>query len=357
MLRKTIITTIISLGIISLTACADNHSAEIGIKGHLQDEAGNPLSDVAISYSKSLITSKTDAAGNFTIDQPRTLWIEFKKEGYQLLSTKITDFSDDGTYDFKKIILKKNNSKSSAQKDISFSKESNAKGFLLSGKVSNIFNEPLNDVTITLNDPLKDSYSQIHEGDFSFRVLDNQIFFTKDGFQKTVLQVPVFEKGARNITLLENDVRKGIFLLKSGKYIPLPQTKLLLKSEEKIGSILWGGNFSYKITDFFYPPNAKEFKIEDDPVLRFFIYEPDHYSVLFEAGTEDDYLCTANYKLSTSPSPDSKKERIAAAEIYPAKYSIQEFDSPRIIEFKPSKKNRNYVFVNTETKKGYYFTY
>ena len=144
-------------------------------------------------------------------------------------------------------------------------------------------------------------------------------------------------------------------MIKSGKYISLPQTKLSYESEEKIGSVLWGGNFAYNITDFFYPNKVKEFKIETDSILRFITYEPSFSSKLFKAENEDKYLCTVNYKLSSSPFPATNS--VAVNIIYPPKYSRHTVDEPKIIEFTPTSTNSNYAFVNSKNKKGYYFTY
>lgn len=357
MIKQKIIIILLAFIIVSLHSCSDNASAEIGISGHFQDEQGNSLDDVSIFYSKSSVSTQTDSVGNYSIDQARTLFIEFKKEGYQTITTKIENFSDNGSYDYGKIILKKGNSKPSLLNDVIKSDPAKNKNLKLFGKVTDVFQQPLKNVHININDEVQKSYDPIYEGDFSFRVLDNHIAMEKNGFQNITIDLPVFEKAAQNFTMVENTPKKGIFLLKAGKYISLPQTKLNLKSEEKTGSILWGGTFSYNITDFYYPENAKEFKIENDSILRFFIFELDSYSFLLKAQSDNGYLCTADYKLSGSPSPTNKIERLNIHEIYPAKYAVQKFDSPKIIEFKPKDTGRNYVFVNTETKKGYYFTY
>ncbi|CAM4059347.1 carboxypeptidase-like regulatory domain-containing protein [Flavobacterium antarcticum] len=357
MTKKIIITIFILLSIISLSSCTSNDKEESGVTGSVVDESGIPLNDVSISYRNSLITVKTDAVGAFVINQPRTLFIKFEKEGYQTLSAKIDNFSEDAFYDFKRITLNKTSNSSANYNDVSLNTDPKFIDLKLYGTVLNSFGQPLKDVSVTLKDSTIESYSMNDEGNFNFKIFDNQISIEKEGFRKVAIQLPYYEKDKQNITLVKNSNKSGIYILKEDKYIPLPKTKLTYKSEEKIGSVLWGGNFAYNITDFYYPKNTKDFKIESDSIIRFIIFEPSFASGLFEAQNVEGYLCTANYKLTTTPFPSSKTESLPITEIYPPRFSPNSIDEPKIIEFKPSDRNKNYVFVNSTTKTGYYFTY
>jgi hypothetical protein len=360
MLKKNIIKLIILLGFISFTGCSKNENSEIGITGNIVDELGKPLNDVSILYSKSLISTQTDFLGNFTINQPRTLFITFKKVGYRTLTTQINNFSENAPYNFNTITLKKTSKPSANYKDISLETNAKFKNLKVSGNISNVFREPLKDVNIEINDTSTESYNfdnTDYNGRFNFRLFYNQISIKKVGFRKILLNLPVYDKDNQKITLLQKTTKTGIYLIKFGKYIPLPKTKLTYKSQKKMGHILWGGNFGYDITDFYYPKKAKEFKIENDTLLRFIIYEASFSSNLFEARKNDGYLCTADYKYTTSPFPATKKELDYIKVAYPSKYCTSSSDEPKIIDFKPLNKNKNYVFVNTENKKGYYFTY
>lgn len=357
MTKKKIITLFILLGCIIFSSCISDEVEERGIIGHLQDEQGHPLNDVSISYQNSLINVQTDATGNFEMNKPRTLIIDFKKEGYQTLSTKINNFSEEAFYDFKAITLKKTSSSAATYKDISLSTDSKFSNLKFYGTVLNSFGQPLKDVHITLIDSTVQTYSMKGEGNFELKIFDNPISIEKEGFRKLQINQNYYEKEKQNITLLETNNKSGIYVLKEGKYIALPKTKLIYKSEEKIGSVLWGGNFAYNITDFYYPKNAKEFKIDNDSVVRFLIFEPEFSSGLFEAQNEDGYLGTADYKLSQTPLPTSKTELLPITEMYPPKNSANSFDAPKIIDFKPSSRNKKYVFVNSKDKTGYYFSY
>lgn len=73
---------------ISLPSSTSGEVEERGIVGDIQDELGNPVHDVSISYRNFLIKVQTNADGNFEMNQPTTMIIDFKKEGYQILSTK-----------------------------------------------------------------------------------------------------------------------------------------------------------------------------------------------------------------------------------------------------------------------------
>lgn len=358
--KKNRIKIIILLAAILFTGCSEDENGQIGITGNIVDELGTPLSDVSISYSKSLVSAQTDASGNFTINESRTLFIAFEKAGYHTLTTKINNFSENAHYNFNTITLNKISNPSASYKDLSLETNPNFKNLKLSGCVLNAFREPLKDVRINIDDSLTDLYSvekTDYNGSFNFRLIDNQISIKKEGFRELLLTLPVYEKENQEITLLQNTPKTGIYLIKFGKYIPLPKTKLTYRSEEKMGQILWGGNFGYDITDFYYPKNAEEYKIEHDTILRFIIYEPSFSSNLFEALKEDGYLCTADYKYSTSPFPFTKKGLDYIKVIYPSKHCTTSADEPKIIDFKPLTKNKKYVFVNTENKMGYYFTY
>jgi hypothetical protein len=333
----------------------------VGVNGYIKDDLGHPLTDVSISYRTSLISVKTNSKGEFNINKPRTLFIEFKKDGYHTLSTSITNFSEEASYNFKTITLKKSSNSEADYEDISLNTDSELKKLKLFGTVLNAFKEPLNNVIVTLTNSITESYSLSKygnsDGSFNFKKQTNQIIITKEGFEELGIDLPVYEKDSLKITLLEHLNKKGIYFISSGKYISLPQTKLSYKSEKKIGRVLWGGNFSYDETDFFYPENIKKFKIEKDSVLRFVIYEPAFSSHIFKSQNDDGYLCTANYKGSVSPVPSAAKKLISVNEIYPPKYSKSHFNSPKIIDFKPLHTNLNYVFVNSKNKKGFYFTY
>lgn len=346
----------IALLLISFSSCSKPENVEVGIKGHLQDEAGNPLTEVTVAYHQVTLSTQTDSTGNFIIDEPRTLVLEFKKAGYQTLTTKIDHFSQEASYDFKNITLRKVSHPPVNEQDLSLKTDSKFKNLRWSGQVSDVFQKPIQNVRISFADSITESNSTNETGDFYFKIFNNAIAIQKEGFKEIVIDLPYYETGIQKITLLDYPFKTGIYLIQSGKYIPLPQTKLTLKSEEKTGHVLWGGNFAYNVTDFYYPKNAKEFKVENDALLRFIIFDTLVSSKLFEA-QNNGYLCTANYKLSTSPSPDAEREVVSATEIYPLKYSTEAYDTPRIIEFKPASKNLNYAFVNSENKKGYYFSY
>lgn len=361
MTKKKFINLIIIWSFIIFLACSSNEKENAGIKGYVKDELGNPLTDVSISYRNPLITVETNSEGGFKINTTITLFLEFKKEGYYPLITKINNFSDDATYNFNTITLKKTSNADASYKDISLNTDSKFKHLNVFGNVLNIFGEPLKKTTITLTESLIETYSltklRNSDGYFEFTKNVNQIAIKKEGFKDVILDLPVYEKDSLKITLLKKLNKKGIYLLKSGKYIPLPQIKLTKNSKQETGHILWGGNFSYDITDFFYPNKAKEFKIEKDSILRFIIFETQFNNYLFRAKNEDGYLCTANYKISTSPFPSAGNTINPTNEVYPSKYSTNHSDEPTIRDFKLINKNLHYVFVNTENKKGYYFTY
>ena len=354
---KKLTTLFLLLTFISFTSCISDEVKETGIIGHLQDEQGNPLNDVSIIYRNSLIKVQTNADGYFEMNQPRTLFIDFKKEGYLTLSTKINNFSEEAFYDFKTITLNKTSSSAPTYKDISLKTDAKFINLKFYGTVLNSFLQPLKDVNLTLIDSTVETYSMKGEGNFEFKIFDNAIAIEKQGFRKLQINQQYYEKEKQNITVLETSQKSGIYVLKEGKYIALPKAKLIYKSEEKIGSVLWGGNFAYNITDFYYSKNAKEFKIENDSVVRFLIFEPNFSSGLFEAQNEEGFLGTADYKLTQTPFPDSKTELLPITEIYPPKNSTNSFDAPKIIDFKPSGRNKKYVFVNSKSKTGYYFTY
>ena len=358
MIKNTFIKLIILLGVFSFSACSLDGKEKIGIMGTIKDNLGNPLTDVSISYRTSSTSVLTDAIGAYNVVEPRTLFIDFKKMGYHTLSTKITDFSEEASYDFSTIQLKKINNPNAKYNDISLSTTPNLKKLKLFGHVFNAFKEPLKNVKITLIDTITESYSLSKygnkNGSFHFKKQENLITIKKEGFKELLIGLPVSEKGSQNVTLLKNSNKKGIYIIKSGKYTALPQVRLSHKSEEKIGSVLWGGTFSYNITDFFYPDKVKAFKIEKDSIIRFVIYEPLYSSKLNKAQNEDGYLCTVNYKHSASPFPNTE---VSVNEIYPPKYSKRIVGQPKIVEFNPMDTNMNYVFVNSKNKKGYYFTH
>ncbi|WP_026976303.1 carboxypeptidase-like regulatory domain-containing protein [Flavobacterium tegetincola] len=357
MSKQITITLLLLIGFLSLSSCISDQNKESCISGRIQDELGNPLEDVIITYRNSLITTQTDVAGNFEFNQPRTLFIDFKKEGYQTLSTKINNFSEDAFYNFNTITLNKITSSTTLYKDISLNTDSKFLNLKFYGTVLNSFGQPLKDVNLTLIDSTVETYSMKGEGHFEFKIFDNAIAIEKQGFRKFQINQQYYEKEKQSITLLETSQKSGIYVLKEGKYIALPKAKLIYKSEEKIGSVLWGGNFAYNITDFYYPKNAKEFKIENDSIVRFLIFEPNFSSGLFEAQNEDGFLGTADYKLSQTPFPDSKAELLPITKIYPPKNSTNSFDAPKIIDFKPSSRNKKYVFVNSKSRTGFYFKY
>ncbi len=357
MTKKKIIKLITVLGVLLCSSCLMDENDEIGIMGYLQDDSGNPLSDVSISYRNALISVQSDSSGVFSIAQPKTLYVTFKKPGYRTVITRINNFSEEASYDLKKITLNAISDISNSDKEVSVSTDPKFKNFKIVGTVSNSLKEPLKNVAVSLIDSTRESYARINDGQFNFRILENQISINKSGFKKLLIESPVYAKEAQKIVLMDSTDKTGIYILKSGKYIPLPRTKLKYKSQEKIGRVLWGGDFAYNITDFFFPKDIKEFKIADESTLRFMIFEPEFSSNLFEVQSEEGYICTANYKMSTSPFPSSKKEPLSIDEVYPPKYSTGVPQSPKIIEFKPSKRNVNYVFVNSKNKMGYYFTH
>ncbi|PCJ67495.1 MAG: hypothetical protein COA58_04025 [Bacteroidetes bacterium] len=359
MIKEKLIKLIIVLGVISFSACSINEKDRIGIKGYVKDELGNPLTDVSISYRTSAISVQTNSKGGFSLNEPRTFFIEFRKEGYHSLSTRINNFSEDASYHFNTITLKKTSNPDAKYKDISLDTDPDFKEINLIGNVLNSFKEPLKNVRLTLTDSIMESYSLSKYGNrngyFDFRKNIHQITIKKEGFEELVMDLPIYEKDSLKITLLENSNGKGIYIIKSDRYVSLPQTKLPHESEEKIGSVLWGGNFSYDVTDFFYPNKVEEFKIQNDSVLRFISYEPLFGSRLFKAQDEDKYLCTVSYKFGISPFPET--ESVSVSTIYPPKYSRHTLDEPKIVEFSPVSTNSSYVFVNSKTKRGYYFTY
>lgn len=358
-MKEIFIKLIIVFGFAVFSACSINEKDVIGIKGYVKDEQGNPLTDVAISYSTSLISAQTNAIGGFNINEPRTFYIEFKKNGYHPLSARIHNFSENASYNFNTITLKKISNPDVNYKDISLNTNPDLKKLNLFGNVLNSFKKPLKNVSIILTDSISKSYSLTKYGNsngyFNFRKYITQIAIKKDGFRELVIDLPIYEKDSLKITLLENTNKKGIAIIKSNEYLSLPQTKLSYKSEKKIGSVLWGGNFAYNITDFFYPNNLKEFKVQTDSIIRFIVYEPSFASKLYNAQNKDKYLCTVNYKSSDSPFPTTAS--VSLNTIYPPKYSRCSLDEPKILEFIPMRTNSNYVFVNSKNKKGYYFTY
>lgn len=360
MIKKVFLKIIIVLGLISFSACSIGQKDEVGIMGYVKDELGNPLTNVSISYRTSLVSVQTDTIGGFNINAPRTLFIDFKKEGYHPLSTKINNFSEEASYNFNTIILKKTDTPNFNYKDISLNTNPNFKNLKIYGNVLNSFKEPLNKVNVTLIDSIKASHSLGKYGNkngfFHFKKQWNLITFKREGFKELLIGFSVYKKDSQNITLLENANKKGIYIIKGGKYKALPQMKLSHTSEKKNGRILWGGNFTYDVTDFFYPEKTTEFKIETDSIIRFVIYEPYFSSILYKAADKDGYLCTVSYKISTSPLPKTG-ETVPLNIIYPPKYSKGTLHEPRILEFKSATTNSNYVFVNAKNKKGYYFTY
>lgn len=195
MKRKVFIKLIIAFGFISFTSCSIDQKNKIGVMGIVKDEQGNPLKEVSISYSTSLITVLTDSIGSFTIDKPRTLFITFKKVGYHDLSTKINNFSEDGTYNFNTIQLKKISNTPINYTDISINNKTDFKGFKLSGNVLNAFKEPIKEVHVTLTDTITESYSLSkygsNDGSFHFKKKHDLIRFKKDGFREVFYGVVI----------------------------------------------------------------------------------------------------------------------------------------------------------------------
>ena len=148
-------TSFIVLLLMSLISSCSDEYVDIGIMGKILDESGNALPDVSVSYIKSEISTQTNSAGKFSIDQPRTLFLEFKKDGYHTLSTKITNFSGEVTYDFDTITLIKSSKSAANYQDISKTTDYTPKTVILSGRILNIFSEPIENASVILKDSLK----------------------------------------------------------------------------------------------------------------------------------------------------------------------------------------------------------
>ena len=135
MIKIFFIKLIVALGIISFSACSIDVKDSIGIRGNITDALGNPLKGVSISYSASFISVQTNAKGGFNFNEPRTLFIEFKKEGYHPLSTKINNFSEDASYNFNTITLKSISNSDANYKDISLNTDPDFNKINLFGNV------------------------------------------------------------------------------------------------------------------------------------------------------------------------------------------------------------------------------
>ena len=364
MTKKAFILFIILVGISTLFKCVSNKKDKIGVMGFVEDNMGNPLGDVTISYKSDLISVQTDSLGNYTIDTPRTFFIQFKKEGYQTLATKIDDFSEEGSYNFKSVVLKKKNTKEVEYKDVYLNTKPKQHSLKLSGNVTTIFNTPIKNTKVTLIDSivtLEDSIkhtvtSENHKsnrGFFFFRKYENKFSFEKRGFRNLQIELDTYEKDNLKIRLLEESNRNGIYLIESGKYLPLPKTKLLYKTESKEGVYLGVFAGRYEISALFYPNNTKQYKIKKDTLIRFAIFNPNK-NKLCKVKDTSRYLCTVNYKYAPS---FTKGNFVKEKTIYPSELCINCNDEPLIVELKPDTVGGNYVFVNATTKKGYYFTY
>ncbi|SNR16299.1 carboxypeptidase-like regulatory domain-containing protein [Tenacibaculum jejuense] len=346
---------VLSLSIFIFTRCISfNNDNQPRIEGDIIDEAGNPITHVELFYRDSLISTKTDANGHYQFNTSRTLFLKFKKEGYHTRSAKIENFSENEQYHFRDVVLKKKGTNTIEYEKISLNKKHENVPAEFSGKVENLFSNPLQNVTVTLTDSLKKE--KIVSSHFRFKKYRTNFILEKEGYDTVDVSIPYYKSKDHNITLINKDQKKqGIYLVKSNELIPLPQAKLLYTTEKKIGRILWGGNFGYNIRKFFYPKKIKEFKIEKDSLIRFIVFDPVFASYLYKAKENDNYLGTADYKYSASP---ISKGYVDTEVVYPNKESFyyRGKNKARVIEFTPDSTG-NYVFINSQTKKGYYFSY
>lgn len=358
-MNRKILLIFILVGICTLFKCTLNENKEekIGVFGHIKDDSGNPLGNVSISYKSSLTSVQTDSLGNYTINTPRTVFIEFKKEGYQTLATKIDNFSEVGSYNLKTVVLKKTNTTEVEYKDLYLTTKHKQHSLKLSGNVKTIFNDPIKNTKVTLVDSIKHNItSKSHEsnrGFFSFRKYNYELSFEKKGFKTLKINQYTYEENDPKIKLLEKVNRKGIFLIKSGKYIPLPKINLLQKSHSKETTYLLVFAGRSTTTDFFYPNTNHQFKIEKDTLIRFAIFNEGNTKLCKMKGTSS-YLCTVKHKYESN---FTKGNFVEEKVIYPSELCVNCNDEPSIIELKLDTIGGNYVFVNSISKKGYYFTY
>ena len=357
MTRKPFTLFIILIVLITLCNCVSNKKDEIGVIGYVKDNQGNLLGNVSITYNSEIISVQTDSLGNYIINTPRAIFIEFKKEGYQTLTTKIDDFSEEGSYNLKTVVLKKTNTSKIESKDIYKNVKPQQHRLKFSGNVTTILNTPIKNVKITLIDNEQHSTTskniESNKGYFSFRKYQNTISFEKEGFRNLQINQYTYKNNSPKIKLLEKSNRKEVYHIKSGEYIPLPKTKLLSKSKRKEDTYLLIFAGSYKITDFYYPNNAKEFEIKKDSIIRFAIYNT-NTNKLCKVKDTSNYLCTVKYKYYPSFIKGNFEEQKI---IYPSELCINCKDEPLIVELKPDAVVSDYMFVNPSTKNGYYFTY
>ncbi|MCL5246696.1 hypothetical protein M4I21_12800 [Cellulophaga sp. 20_2_10] len=358
-MNRRIVFIFILVGICTLFQCTlnENKKDKIGVFGHLQDDLGNPLGNVSISYKSNLTSVQTDTLGNYTIDTPRTVFIEFKKEGYQTIATKIDNFSEVGSYNLKTVVLKKTNSTEVKEKDLYHTPKPKQKSLKLSGNVLTIFNEPIKNTKVTLMDSTQHSTTsetqEYNRGFFSFRKYNHELLFQKKGFRALKISLYTYKENNPKIKLLEKSNRKGVAVIKSGNYISLPKTNLLQKSESKETTYLLVFAGRSTTTDFFYPNNKHQFKIEKDTLIRFAIFNEGNTKLCKVIDTSN-YLCTVKHKYGSS---FTKGNFVEEKVIYPSELCIDCYDEPSIVELKLDTIGGNYVFANTKNKKGYYFTY
>lgn len=358
-MNRKIVLIFILVGICTLLRCTlnENKEEEIGVFGHLKDDLGNPLDNVSISYKSNLTSVQTDSLGNYTINTPRTVFIEFKKEGYQTLFTKIDDFSEIGSYNLKTVILKKTNTTEVEYKDLYLTTKPKQHSLKLSGNVITIFNDPIKNTKVTLIDSIKHNVtSKVHKsnrGFFSFRKYNYELSFEKKGFRTLKINLYTYKENNQKIRLLEKSNRKGVSFIKSGNYIPLPKINLLRKSQSKETTYLLVFAGRSTTTDFFYPNNDHQFKIEKDTLIRFAIFNEGN-TKLCKMKDSSSYLCTVKHKYGAS---FTKGNFVEEKVIYPSELCVNCNDEPSIIELKLDTIGGNYVFVNSKNKKGYYFTY
>ncbi|MBD0779942.1 hypothetical protein HPE56_19260 [Maribacter sp. ANRC-HE7] len=357
-MNRKIVLIFILVGICTtLLKCTLNEKEKIGVFGHLQDDFGNPLGNVSIFYKSNLTSVQTDSLGNYTIDTPRIVFIEFKKEGYQTLATKIDNFSELGSYNLKTVILKKTNTTEVEYKDLYHTTKPKQQSLKLSGNVITIFNDPIKNTKVTLMDSTKHSTTsetqEYNRGFFSFRKYNHELSLEKKGFRALKISLYTYEENNPKIRLLEKSNRKGISLINSRNYISLPKTNLLQKSKSKETTYLLVFAGRSSTTDFFYPNNKHQFKIEKDTLIRFAIFNEGN-TKLCKIKDTSNYLCTVKHKYGSS---FTKGNFVEEKVIYPSELCIDCSDEPSIVELKLDTIGSNYVFVNSKNKKGYYFTY
>ncbi len=329
------------------------------VSGVIKDTSGEDLRMVYIKYSSPKIITKTDSLGNYSIHKQNVLFLEFEKEGYQNIITKINDYSDLGNYEFKPFELIKSTDSSFIYRDLIYDKEKVIPNQInFTGQIKDVFGRTIEDVTVTLTDHKNTDVA--FGGTFEFNKQSYLLNFEKKGYEKLSFFIHEEIDNSHNkndIVLVKKREKKGVYLVQKDKLLALPRINLKYHSEKKYNSILWGGRYGYNVNTFYFPRNKNKFKIGNKgETLRFIVFN-ESYKYLFPV---DDNLevpiCISDHKYSYSsyPTGPDLKDKVI---IYPNKNNRSDTNYTIIDFIDNSDVEKQYTFVSSKTKKGYYFSY